>query len=292
MLFDEVVDYSSEIYLSFGNRCGNVNCNHPSGNCSGNCANCLRQVHFGPNPSERVDYDCEKLIYKYVIDFTERYKRNMQSFLSHIDMNAYPRFNILSIGCGAAPDLMAFEESFPQHPLFYRGFDRNPKWYDIHTFIEGYAKNNGISAYFNRSDIFNIFLDTSYDWHNYNVIVVQYLISHLYNTGQSHRIRELYDGFVKIVSQGLSHYPFLIVINDIDSYNKGRNLFHIFLNMLEDAGFVGTALAYSSYPNGDLGKIRWGASYRRLGQIDYNYRSTPFGIEGAALIIEITGRNI
>ena len=135
-------------------------------------------------------------------------------------------------------------------------------------------------------------MDTSYDWHNYNVIVVQYLISHLYNTGQSHRIRELYDGFVKIVSQGLSHYPFLIVINDIDSYNKGRNLFHIFLNMLEDAGFVGTALAYSSYPNGDLGKIRWGASYRRLGQIDYNYRSTPFGIEGAALIIEITGRNI
>lgn len=292
MLFEEVIDYSSQNYLSLGNSCGNVNCNHPSGSCSGNCANCLRQVHFGPNPNERIDYDCEKLIYRYVIDFTERYKRNMQFFLSHIAMNAYPRFNILSIGCGAAPDLMAFEESFPRHSLFYNGFDRNPKWRNIHKFIEEYAEDNDISAYFNRSDIFNIFLDDSIDWHNYNVIVVQYLISHLYNTRQNHRIRELYDGFIQIVSQGLPHSPFLIVINDVDSYIKGRNLFHIFLNMLEDAGFIGTALAYSSYSNGDLGKIRWGESYRRPGQIDYNYCPTPCEMEGAALIIEITGRNI
>lgn len=292
MLFEEVIDYSSQNYLSLENSCGNVNCNHPSGSCSGNCANCLRQVHFGPNPNERIDYDCEKLIYRYVIDFTERYKRNMQFFLSHIAMNAYPRFNILSIGCGAAPDLMAFEESFPRHSLFYNGFDRNPKWRNIHKFIEEYAEDNDISAYFNRSDIFNIFLDDSIDWHNYNVIVVQYLISHLYNTRQNHRIRELYDGFIQIVSQGLPHSPFLIVINDVDSYIKGRNLFHIFLNMLEDAGFIGTALAYSSYSNGDLGKIRWGESYRRPGQIDYNYCPTPCEMEGAALIIEITGRNI
>ena len=126
----------------------------------------------------------------------------------------------------------------------------------------------------------------------YNVVVIQYLISHLYNTQQNGRINELYNGIIKnIVSRRDSSQPFLIVVNDIDSINKGRKLFHKLLDALEDNGYNGRATAYSSYTNGDLGESRWGLSKVRPGTISYTYNPPPLGLNNsAALVIELEGK--
>ena len=61
----------------------------------------------------------------------------------------------------------------------------------------------------------------------------------------------------------------MIIINDIDTFNKGRSKFYLLLNRLESAGFSGRATAYSKYPNGDLGVKRWGDCEITSGCIEY-----------------------
>ena len=77
MLFEYIVNYCEKLYNAIRRTSGCSHCNHPSGNCSGNCDNCLTQVHWGPKYNEREDYNCEKLIYRYVTEFAERYTNNI-----------------------------------------------------------------------------------------------------------------------------------------------------------------------------------------------------------------------
>lgn len=289
MLFDEINEFSLNMLSHYGDNCGRRRCNHPSGECSGCCQICLDQVHWGPTRSERVDYDCPKLIYRYVNDFLERYEDNILTLLSDIDLRRYPCFNVLSIGCGAAPDLMALEHVRKRKPVFYKGYDRNPLWEDIHNCIEEYANaSSWLDADLYQEDIFEVFDEGMPKDEEYNVVVIQYLISHLYNTDQIDDINLLYQGIINLLSYNrLDNSPFLIIINDIDSCNKGRDKFHILLNMLERAGYNGRATAYSKHKTGDLGERRWNAYGTRRGQIDYTYIATPDTMEGAALVIEL-----
>lgn len=41
MLIDDIVDYCNKKYTTFGDKCGNGVCSHPTGKCSGSCYNCL-----------------------------------------------------------------------------------------------------------------------------------------------------------------------------------------------------------------------------------------------------------
>lgn len=289
MLFDEIKKFSLNMFSCYGDNCGLKRCNHPSGECSGSCKNCLDQVHWGPTLNERVDYDCPKLIYSYVNGFLGRYENNMLTLLNDIDLSRYPCFNVLSIGCGAAPDLMALELVRERKPIFYKGYDRNPLWEDIHNCIEEYANAfSWLEADLYQKDIFEAFDDGIPKDEEYNVVVIQYLISHLYNTDQIDDVNILYQGIINLLSYNrLDNSPFLIIINDIDTLNKGRNKIYLLLNRLESAGFSGRATAYSKYPNGDLGEKRWGNCETTLGCIEYTYKATPDTMEGAALVIEL-----
>jgi len=289
MLLEYIINYCEKMYNAIQRTDGCAHCNHPSGTCSGKCDNCLDQVHWGPNYNERADYDCEKLMYRYVTGFAERYTNNIWYLLKYTDFKEYPFYNILSIGCGATPDLMAIEQCIDKDDeLEYTGYDRNPLWKPIHRQIEQYMNQyDYTNVRLFRSDIFDYIHSADINNCNYNIIVIQYLISHLYNTHQNQRIDELYNGIVKIIENSDNTTPFLIVINDIDSYHKGRNLFHGLLNILEEQGCNGHAYAFSDYPNGDLGKIRWGESFRRKGHIEYEYVVPTGNLEGAALIIEL-----
>ncbi len=289
MLFDQVFEYCENEFERF-DVC--ATCSHPSGVCSGNCQTCLDEVHFqSTTDGKRADYECEKLLLCYVQRYALRYKNNICAAVEGIGLDRYPCFDILSIGCGAAPDLMAFEGFAGEKEVFYLGYDRNTRWENIHDYIEdctGHIDN--ISATFRRRDIFEILAEGRPRGRSFNVIVVQFLISHLFNTGQNGRIDELYTGLIRnVVSHRNAASPFLIIINDIDTYHKGRNLFYKLLDALEDSGYNGTAIAYSNYANGDLGKTRWGGNKKRLGSLDYSYAPPPAGFEGAGLIIELNG---
>ena len=99
-------------------------CTHPSGKCSGNCLTCSEQINF--HKGGRSDYDCQKFVYYYVCRYSWKYCSEIMYALEQINLSAYPAYNILSIGCGGAPDLMALDEIRPAWDtteLFYKGYD-------------------------------------------------------------------------------------------------------------------------------------------------------------------------
>ncbi|TEB09168.1 hypothetical protein [Pelotomaculum propionicicum] len=187
MLIDELAAACSETYNNSNpGNCG-VNCNNGM-NCVGRCDfedGCLDQVHCWPQKGGRSDYECDKLLCCYVQKYSRRYSENVLSVENNIDFNQYSRYNILSIGCGGAPDLMAFERTARGKDIYYEGFDRNKRWKAIHELIESYAqKTDNIEVSLNRCDIFEVLAKNKPTCHSYNIVVVQFLISHLVNTNQ------------------------------------------------------------------------------------------------------------
>ena len=292
MLQDTLVQWCQEEYdRSSAEYCGR-DCDN-KGNCNHNCDDCLDQVHWYPKYGGRCDYTCPNLLLRYVVRFTEKYSQQIHNALNFVDTSWYPYFNIFSIGCGATPDLMAFEEVAEGKNIYYKGYDRNPLWETIHNRIKTYtATTNNITAKLRWEDIFVVLSDGRPARIHYNVVVIQYLLSHLYNTNQEHLTLDLFQGIIdNIISNRSQDSPFLIIITDVDSCNKGRNRWYNFLDMLEDAGFCGNAYARSAFPNGDLGAERWTNYYHRQSpsfqKISYQYVQNQSDHDGAQLVIEL-----
>lgn len=292
MLQDTLVQWCQEEYdRSSAEYCGR-DCNNKE-NCNHNCDDCLDQVHWYPKYGGRCDYTCPNLLLRYVVRFTEKYSQQIHNALDFVDTSWYPYFNIFSIGCGATPDLMAFEEVAEGKNIYYKGYDRNPLWETIHNRIKTYtAMTHNITAKLRLEDIFVVLSDGRPAHIHYNVVVIQYLLSHLYNTNQEHLTLDLFQGIIdNIISNRSQDSPFLIIITDVDSCNKGRNRWYNFLDMLEDAGFCGNAYARSAFPNGDLGGERWTNYYHRQSpsfqKISYQYVQNQSDHDGAQLVIEL-----
>lgn len=289
MLKDYLIDWcQEESNNSHAGNCGH-HCNNKNF-CTHNCDDCLDQVHWYPSSDGRADYTCHNLLLRYVLRFTQKYSQQIASALRMINQAEYPRFNILSIGCGGTPDLMAFEEE-TDRPIYYCGYDRNIFWSEIHDKIEEYvAWSRDIDANLYREDIFDALSTGISSGPSYNVIVIQYLLSHLFNTNQEHLTSRLFNALIKdVIHNHSGDSPFLIIITDVDSVNKGRNRWFTFLDMLEDAGFHGNAYARSAYPTGDLGRERWSRhkTSRCFGNINYTYFPNESEHDGAQLIIEL-----
>lgn len=292
MLIDQLVDSCTEAYNeSNAGDCG-AECNNRD-NCVGTCNGrdgCLDQVHYWPSKGGRSDYECEKLLYCYVHRFSQRYCDKILAVAQNINLAQYPRYDIFSIGCGATPDLMAFEQIAGRKEIYYEGYDKNERWEEIHNFIRDYAADRiNVEVEIQPRDIFDVFADGLPANHSFNIVVIQFLISHLYNTDQDERINELYDGVINNIINGREwDSPFLIIINDVDSMNKGRNTFHRLISKLEAAGYSGHAYAKSFFETGDLGRDRWGIDYfHRNGVIDYTYEKCESEHTGAQLVIEL-----
>lgn len=278
-----------EFERSNAGKCGQ-NCNNADA-CVHSCDECLNQVHWFPQYGGRCDYDCVILLLKYILRYTDKYSSQIVSALQCVDLSQYPKYHIFSIGCGATPDLMAFEEATSGKQIYYKGYDRNPLWRSIHKRIERYTESTDyIEAKLRRRDIFDVFVEGNPHNQQYNIVVIQYLLSHLYNTGQAQKMGVLFDYIIEnILSKRLSSSPFLIIITDIDSMNKGRNNWYTLLDKLEDVGCLGTAYARSAFPSGDLGAKRWSRHKASscFGNIDYKYIQNISESEGAQLIIEV-----
>lgn len=276
---------------SCAGHCGSQ-CNNKD-SCEQDCDKCLDQVHWLQNDKGRRDYDCPLLLLRYVLRFIDKYSEQIHSALRNVDLSKYPRYHIFSIGCGAAPDLMAIEEINYGKPIYYKGYDRNRLWADIHNEIESYAEyTDYFEAKLRQYDIFDVFAEGKPHNQQYNIVVIQYLLSHLYNIGQEHQIGMLFDYIItNILAKRLANSPFLIIITDIDSMYKGRNTWYTLLDKLEDAGYWGTAYARSAFPAGDLGQERW-SDYRHkmtpaFERITYNYSENNSEHDGAQLVIEL-----
>lgn len=291
MLRDDLLKWCERNYgNSCAGHCG-VQCDNKD-YCEHDCDKCLDQVHWFQEGNGRRDYDCPQLLLKYVLRFTNKYSDQISSALEHVDLSRYPEYNIFSIGCGGAPDLMAFEKIAQNKQIYYKGYDRNPLWKYIHNQIEQYAESNlNLCAKLRQYDIFDVFAAGKPQHVQYNIVIIQYLLSHLYNTGQSGQIEELFDCIIgNLLANRHANSPFLIIIADIDCMNKGRNTWYTLLDKLEDAGYYGTAYAHSAYPNSDLGSERWSKHKVSsvFNNISYTYYENSSEHDGAQLVIELT----
>ena len=103
MLVDDIVDFCDKKYTTFGRKCGCGQCNHPSGECSGSCYNCLYQIHFPERFSGDIKklYDCPKMLYHYFCQYSYLYTTELLcAFNEEKDyLVDYPYFHIVSLGC-------------------------------------------------------------------------------------------------------------------------------------------------------------------------------------------------
>ena len=243
MLINEIVEFCNSEYRNADTTHVCRDCNHPS-KCSGSCKNCLEQVHFPSKyPNGKIDYDCENMINFYVCDYINKYASEMLYLLRKSEkLKEIDEYHILSIGCGAAPDLMAFEqyvrETDPSKRISYLGFDINNLWKPVHDKIDEYNCSEIIKTRFKYEDVIQFFDDRTVK--EANVIVLQYVISHFYNTEQINRIKKFFSDLIKnVVELKDNKKPFIILINDVNSYKRSRNFFMDSVEALKSHHFHG-----------------------------------------------------
>ena len=243
MLIYELTNFCDNQYKSQNTDHVCHNCNHKE-KCSGGCKYCLEEIHYpGRYMQGKTDYDCENLINFYVCDYSFKYASEMFYLLSQSQaLKEINNYHIMSIGCGGCPDLMAFESyvlsSCSTKKVQYYGIDKNVLWKPVHNEIKDYLPKSRVKmrakyVYDDAIDFFakNIIEDA-------NVIVIQYLISHLYNTKQIVKINQFYDDLISnLIAHRESNNPFVILINDVNSCNRGRDYFKDLCRRLADNGF-------------------------------------------------------
>lgn len=245
-LIKRVIGYCHEQYTN--SNCGT--CDHTNGcpnACRGNCKTCLEEVHYPRRyPYGKKDYDCERMLHFYVCDYTAKYTSEMLKLMRKSDvLGQIKEYHVLSIGCGGCPDLMAFEkychETDYDKTVSYIGIDKNEKWKSVHEQIGQYRTKTLKKTQFFYMDA----VTESYNIPKANVIVLQYVISHFYNTGQIQQISGFFDKLVdNIITHKEQGSPLVVLINDVNSNNRGRDYFQLLVSKLAAKGFSQNSQRY------------------------------------------------
>lgn len=259
MLLESVVQFCDDQFSHFGDKCGceNGQCNHPSGECSGSCYNCLYHIHYPDRApaNAKKEYDCVKMRYHYVCQYSYLYTTELLCAFENEwgFIKDFPYYHILSLGCGGCADLMAFdclrqEKKFVA-PVSYMGIDKNDLWSPIHLSIRDYCRSKNIKFQSHYYDVFDFFkeknvLDT-------NIVVISYLISYLYNTNQIAAINSLADSLARKAIKK-KDMPLLLIINDVNSYKRGRDHFSTFVNAIQRTGLTIAKKEYKYFDTGNL----------------------------------------
>ena len=214
--------------------CGSCGqCTHPSGRCSGSCRVCSEEVNY--HRGGRADYDCQNFMYYYMCRYAWKYCSEILYAVEEIDFSRPATYTILSLGCGGAPDLMAFALHFDEKDgtnISYMGYDANPYWNIIHALVYGYAQAHGIATKFFIKNIFDILADDKTELYSSNIVILQYLISHFPPEKRYELAGMLFDGLIRKVLKHPSRVsPTLFLLNDIDHADV-RKYYDLFLEKL------------------------------------------------------------
>lgn len=245
-LLGTVVNYCHQQYISSDCQ-GCDHYDHCPGNPCGNCKQCLEEVHYPTKYANgRKDYECDRMLDFYVCDYTAKYASEMLYLMRKSNaMREIEKYHVLSIGCGACPDLMALERYCHEAPssktISYLGIDVNERWRRIHGIIHNYNTSTILKSNFRYIDA----VTDEFVIPDANVVVLQYVISHFYNNGQ---IVQINDFFQKLIDAIISHkqkeVPMVILINDVNSIYRGREYFMDLVEKLQSSDFHGRQSCY------------------------------------------------
>ena len=225
-LLEQMIEYCDQMYSEY-------QCDECTGHaCSHSCKECLDDIHFHRNRI-RSKYDCEKLLYYYVCRYSYKYCSEIIYALNMIDPSKFPYFKILSLGCGGAADLMAFDYcSENDEEIYYHGVDINTYWDNIHSKISEIYPHASFKTGFDiKTDI------PSLSSKRFNVIIIEYLISYLYSQ-DSTVVIDLFDDLIEqVISNKPQTSPMLIIINDVDNTDLVTGVFDGFSSKLKTKGY-------------------------------------------------------
>ena len=128
-----------------------------------------------------------------------------------------------------------------------------------------YCSSRNITFHPHCEDVFDLFQKHAIS--EANIIVISYLISHLYNTGQIAEINHLAGNLVNTIIK--KNTPLLLIINDVNSYRRGRDFFSYFLRAIQNNGLTVSKSEYKYFDTGNL------FAGQRLG--------SPYGASNVAL---------
>ncbi len=197
-------------------------------------------------PHGMKDYVCERMLNFYVCDYTVKYASELLYLMRKSKaLKQIEDYHVLSIGCGACPDLMAFErychEKSYDKKVSYIGIDVNERWQSIHKQIESYRTKTLYKTQFRYMDAVTEEINISHA----NVIVLQYVISHFYNTGQIGEIENFFENLVQnIIVRRQQGKPLVVLINDVNSNNRGRDCFTKLAKILDGVGLKENSQGY------------------------------------------------
>lgn len=245
MLLDKILSYCDGKYQECSGRRPCPICRHPTGVCSGNCEKCLEQVHYPYKyPDGKKDYDCQNMLNFYACKYLYKYTSEICHLINRSSMvpSVIDEYHILSIGCGASPDLAAFEkyilDTMSGKTISYVGCDVNPLWGDIHGVVDAYVNQSQVvrKCKFIYDDALSLLREGRFG--GTNIIVMQYLISHLYNTGQIGMVDSFFDTIIRnVISCKEKNNPLVIMINDVNSCHRGRDCFYSLAQKLKAAKY-------------------------------------------------------
>lgn len=263
------------------------------------CISCLEEVHFHKDGGRKT-YNCPNLVNCYACRYTNRFASEIGyalNTLPHLEERA--DFRILSIGCGPAPDLIAFEKYRDKKGISaqiqYKGFDMNQYWWPIHNEISQYCNNaNRILVDFHYEDAMKFF--SGRELADANVLVLQYVISHFHNTKQFHRLDEFFESIAdNIISKMMPNS--VVIIHDINHYQLGRDKFEDLIRILIRKGISGRY--HKHYFNNNISNEhqRYGTPYPSVAllyppdpRINSDYCRNNNACSGASLLIELGGQ--
>lgn len=236
MLINNILSFCNSEYPKQDPKPPCPKCVHPV-KCSESCEKCLAEVHYHEK-NGMPDYLCPNIINFYACKYLYKYSSEIQYLLRQAEaFSQIEDYHIISIGCGASPDLMAIENHFGSwvdKKISYLGFDINELWKPIHEQIIEYCKQySKINAEYWYENAINYIKDNKIE--KANILILQYVISHFYKANKIGTINSFFENIIKnIVIQKEDGVPFIIIINDANSCHTGRDTYGILISQLRE----------------------------------------------------------
>ncbi len=230
-------------------------------NChDGDCNECLHHIMRSADTS--FHYPCKRITYHYMLRYTNRFASEITHLISLLDLSAFDKINIVSIGCGPASELWGFFKALELQshpiPINYIGYDLNSIWGDIQAEIERRFEQTIHNVKFFHQDIFDNFQGFPND--ESSILVLNYILSDMVKYQDLNIIEEFLQSIVNLV---LRTNIKRILFNDINYYghpgykDSGTQLMKSLLVKFKQHG-VGHTVDYF-YFKGDpfQGSERW-----------------------------------
>lgn len=183
-----------------------------------NCNTCLCLQYDHNDVSHQDTYDCPKKLNYYVLKYGSPYISEIYHYLNTskvLEKLKYKNINILSLGCGFAPDYYAFEKHIQDSNLdikiAYHGLDKSEHWQQ--TTLPTTNLTYGICDLTTGNISFK----------NYQIIIMDKIVSTLKKYNHT-AINDFINNIIQAINNSMEKNSVLI-FHDVNDKGMGRDIF-------------------------------------------------------------------